>query len=213
GVQPSVSFPPTVRRQLLTPIPAATRRPTRLPRRRCPSVRRSRRPAQRCLLSDEPARGRRPSPPATSGIGRSLNRPGRRCPVPLRFGPVVEGERYPQGERLPRPGSSAPPQLVRRRLAGPHEPNFGRRSAGFQPRDRRVVISVDLVIAAVHVDGDELAVILRTERRPHAAVIDLRPPAAEFLQAKVPFSVWHGVPPGNCPDHNNCCRLRKIHSL
>jgi hypothetical protein len=45
-------------------------------------------------------------------------------------------------------------------LADPFEPDFGRRMAGPQPRDRSVVILVDLVVAGRDVDGDELAFVL-----------------------------------------------------
>ena len=52
-------------------------------------------------------------------------------------------------------------------LANPAEPNFGGRVAGFQPRDRRVIVRVDLMVAGIDGNGDKFALVLGPEQWPH----------------------------------------------
>jgi hypothetical protein len=62
-------------------------------------------------------------------------------------GPRTCKGRSARDAHSPRRGSSVLPHPVRRRLAHPPEPDLARRSSVAQPRDRGVVVIVELVVA------------------------------------------------------------------
>ena len=60
-------------------------------------------------------------------------------------------------------------------------------AVGFRDRkrDSRIVVLVNFVVAGLDIDGDEFAVILRPERRPHLPVENISPESGEFIEAIV----------------------------
>ena len=108
-----------------------------------------------------------------------------------------------------------------------HQPDVGRGISSLEAGDCSIIVRVDLVISAINVNGDELAIVLRSQCRPNLTVKDFRPRARRprrdhdairwqaFLVSQVerspnilPLNSMHRIR----PDHNNCRRFRKSHS-